>query len=49
MQSQAKEKKNPKCHDNVFEYAKETLTMGLLLLEFKDAVREGDGDRVLRC
>ena len=42
-------KKNPKCHDNVLEYAKETLTMGLLLLEFKDAVREGDGDRVLRC
>ena len=35
--------------DHVVEYAKETLTMGLLYLEFKDAVREGDGDRVLRC
>ena len=23
--------------------------MGLLFLEFKDAIREGDGDRVLRC
>ena len=40
-------KRNNQCQDNVIEYAKETLTMGRLLLEFKDAVREGDGDRVL--
>ena len=35
--------------DHVLEYAKETLSLGLLLLEFKDAIREGDGSRVLRC
>ena len=27
----------------------ETLSLGLLLLEFKDAIREGDGIRVIRC
>jgi L1 cell adhesion molecule like protein len=35
--------------DHVLEYAKETLSLGLLYLEFKDAIREGDGERVLRC
>ena len=35
--------------DHVLEYTKETLSLGLLLLEFKDAIREGDGSRVLRC
>ena len=45
-----KQRKNaPKNADHILEYAKETLTMGLIFLEFKDAVREGDGDRVLRC
>ena len=29
--------------------ARETLSLGLLLLEFKDAVREEDGVRVLQC
>ena len=44
-----KQKKVPKNHDHILEYAKETLTMGLVFLEFKDGVRYGDGDRVLRC
>ena len=35
--------------DHVFEYAKETLSLGMLMLEFKDAIKEGDGKRVLRC
>ena len=35
--------------DHILEYAKETLSLGLLFLEFKDAVKEGDGTRVLRC
>lgn len=35
--------------DYVQEYSKEALSLGLLLLEFKDAVREGDGVRVLQC
>ena len=38
-----------KSTDRVQEYAMETLSLGLLLLEFKDAVREGDGTRVIRC
>ena len=42
-------KKTPKNQDHILEHAKETLSMGLIFLEFKDAVREGDGDRVLRC
>ena len=42
-------KSSPKGQDHVLEYAKEALTMGLFYLEFKDAIREGDGDRVLRC
>ncbi len=35
--------------DHVQEYAKEVLTMGLFYLEYHDAIREGDGERVLRC
>ena len=34
--------------DSVYTYACETLTLGLLLLEFNDGIREGDGNRVLR-
>ena len=30
------------------DYSKEVISLGLLYLNFKDAVREGDGDRVLR-
>lgn len=35
-------------HDGIYEYAKDTLCLGLLLLEHIDAVREGDGDRIMR-
>jgi len=31
------------------QYASAVLNDGLLLLEFKDAIREGDGPRILRC
>ena len=34
--------------DHIQEYAKEVLTLGLFHLEFHDAVRKGDGNRVLR-
>ena len=34
--------------DYVQEYAKEALSLGLLLLQFKDVVHEGDGVRVLQ-
>ena len=35
--------------DKVFIYAMELLSYGLLYNEYSDAVREGDGMRVLRC
>lgn len=35
--------------DGVLNYATAVLNDGLLLLEFKDAIREGDGIRILRC
>lgn len=31
-----------------YSYACETLSLGLLLMEYQDAIREGDGDRVMR-
>ena len=34
--------------DQVQDYAREILTLGLLWYGFKDAIREGDGDRVMR-
>ena len=34
--------------DSVYAYSSETLSLGLLFLEFKDGIREGDGDRVMR-
>ena len=35
--------------DGVFAYDSAVLNDGLLLLEFKDATREGDRPRTLRC
>ena len=35
--------------DGVFNYASAVLNDGLLLLEFCDAIKEGDGKRILRC
>ena len=35
--------------DRIHGYAKELLTLGLFYLECSDAIREGDGLRVLRC
>ncbi len=35
--------------DGVFEYARAVLNDGLLLMEFRDAIKEGDGDRIMRC
>ena len=34
--------------DNVYNYACEVLSLGLLYLEYKDAIREGDGERVMK-
>ena len=38
-----------KSQDFVQEYASKVLGLGLLYEEFVDAIREGDGSRVLRC
>ena len=35
--------------DHVRAYAKEVLSLGLLYMEFVDGIREGDGNRILRC
>ena len=35
--------------DHVHAYACEILSLGLLLMEFNDAIREGDGTRIIRC
>ena len=34
-------------HDGVHAYSCESLSLGLLFLEFKDSIREGDGGRVM--
>ena len=35
--------------DDVFRYACELLTLGLIYSEYSDAIKEGDGQRVFRC
>lgn len=35
------------CEDHLYNYHRGKLAFGLLLLEFEDAIKEGDGDRVL--
>ena len=35
--------------DGVVNYAKELMSLGIFYLNYKDAVREGDGERVLVC
>ena len=38
-----------KTNDHVYNYARVLCHYGALILEFRDAVAEGDGDRVYRC
>ena len=35
--------------DHLQAYAKKVLSLGLLLVEFEDGVREADGERIIRC
>ena len=35
--------------DHILAYAKEVMSLGLLLVEFNDGIREGDGERIIRC
>ena len=36
-------------NDHVLSYARDVLSLGLLYMEFQDGIREGDGERILRC
>ena len=33
----------------VYDYTTKVLSVGIFYLEFCDAIKEGDGERVLRC
>ena len=44
-----KAKSSDKSRDLVLAYARQVLTLGLFLMEFVDAIREGDGNRIVRC
>ena len=35
--------------DGVLNYAKQLLSIGCFYLEFVDAIKEGDGERVIQC
>ena len=41
--------KDPRQIDHVEEYAHEVMSLGLLLMEFSDAIHEGDGSCIFRC
>lgn len=47
-QETEKNKRTEKC-DYVYNYACVRLSMGLFVQNFDDAVREGDGSRIIRC
>ena len=38
-----------KTEDNVRRYSTQAISLGIFYLDYSDAIREGDGDRVLRC
>lgn len=40
---------NPKPKDDVFDYHCGLMNMSLLLRNFMDAIKEGDGERIVRC
>ena len=35
--------------DKIYDYTTKLVSLGVLYMEFCDAIREGDGERVLRC
>ena len=46
--SESRSSSTPTSSDSVYAYSCETLSLGLLFWEFKDGIRHGDGNRVLR-
>ena len=47
--SPAKKRRTGKMGDGIELYARDVLSMGLFYWEYSDAIREGDGERLLRC
>ena len=41
--------KSPPETDIVTGYAKHVISLGLLYMEYCDGIREGDGERIIRC
>ena len=41
--------KNKSAGDKVYQYHTRLLSLGLFYLEYSDAIKEGDGNRVVRC
>ena len=35
--------------DKIYDYSTKLVSLGLFYMEFCDAIKEGDGERVLRC
>ena len=35
--------------DNIYQYTQQLVSLGCFYLEYDDAIKEGDGGRVLRC
>ena len=42
-------KSKPHSDDRIFMYSRNLLSLGCFYLEFSDAIRKGNGSRVLRC
>lgn len=45
----AEQKVKERDDDHILSYARDVLSLGLFYMEFQDAVKEGDGERILRC
>lgn len=43
------DRKKEAVQDKVYDYTSKMLSLGMFYLEFCDSIKEGDGDRVLRC
>ena len=35
--------------DHIYEYASEAISLGLLFLNYRDVIKEGDGERIILC
>lgn len=49
IESESELEQNSIIGDGVYEYARDLLSLGMLYLEYRDAIKEGDGSRVMQC